>query len=665
MTRVRIFLQVFSSKYVRFSGYIIGFAALIWFLIRVIPKPSRASYPCQRASFPIASAFVVWVVGILISNTFFKKAKIAFINGYKSWAVLFTFMAMFVFTFSMLVLTIKDSVYGAVDKATISRAGKLLYAREMTNVESIIEPKATVGIVKSDRGTAAEITFDDINIMIRNAVALAGGFDTLIHEGDLVVIKPNVIAARAYGDSYSNSFPQNANGIATDYRVIQVVVNMVREKNSSGKIIMIEGSGYGLTRTNMNAIGYGNITGLDSIICTDENIINWYDTTSVNLQKVALPNGKNLYSTANKYYLNKIYYHANVLISLPCLKSHWLTGITGSIKNVGIGATPVEMYGNGVSSGIDAQGDRENHINHGDYVSETIPLNKWIHDFYMCRPVNYVIMDGLQGAQYGPFPGSSNTFHALNTVQKNLRVVLAGKDPLAVDAIEALIAGFDPYLVGHLVLLANDTMGCINPAFIKVKGTQVHEIKTAFSEDMPGGSCRYFDFKGPTDATLTSCTIVNNEINISLIPGADITKVEVAYDDTILDPIVVNNFSSITLPINIAYGDANKVSLLLYDKYLNCSKLNLAHPTSTLNLAIKSFKLFPNPASRNISFDIPDYKGGNLSFSIYSTDGKLIMYKKIFNTNNQELDISGFKIGTYIVNLFCDDNVYMAKFNKI
>jgi hypothetical protein len=38
-----------------------GCGALIWFLLRVIPKPSRASYPCQRAAFPLASGFVLWL----------------------------------------------------------------------------------------------------------------------------------------------------------------------------------------------------------------------------------------------------------------------------------------------------------------------------------------------------------------------------------------------------------------------------------------------------------------------------------------------------------------------------------------------------------------------------------------------------------------------------
>jgi hypothetical protein len=48
-------------------AFLPGLAALLWFLIRVIPKPSRATYPCQRAAFPVASAFVVWLCASVCS----------------------------------------------------------------------------------------------------------------------------------------------------------------------------------------------------------------------------------------------------------------------------------------------------------------------------------------------------------------------------------------------------------------------------------------------------------------------------------------------------------------------------------------------------------------------------------------------------------------------
>ncbi len=52
-----------------------GLLSLLWFLVRVIPKPSRAMYPCQRVAFPLASTFVVWLAGTVGSITAFRKAK--------------------------------------------------------------------------------------------------------------------------------------------------------------------------------------------------------------------------------------------------------------------------------------------------------------------------------------------------------------------------------------------------------------------------------------------------------------------------------------------------------------------------------------------------------------------------------------------------------------
>lgn len=54
---------------------ITGLVATVWFLVRVIPKPSRATYPCQRVAFPLASAFVIWLFGLAGSVAAYRKAK--------------------------------------------------------------------------------------------------------------------------------------------------------------------------------------------------------------------------------------------------------------------------------------------------------------------------------------------------------------------------------------------------------------------------------------------------------------------------------------------------------------------------------------------------------------------------------------------------------------
>ena len=54
---------------------IAGLLSFIWFLIRVVPKPSRATYPCQRLAAPLASGFVVWIVGLLGSTLVYHRAR--------------------------------------------------------------------------------------------------------------------------------------------------------------------------------------------------------------------------------------------------------------------------------------------------------------------------------------------------------------------------------------------------------------------------------------------------------------------------------------------------------------------------------------------------------------------------------------------------------------
>jgi len=53
----------------------LGLVSLLWFLVRVIPKPSRATYPCQRAAAPLASTFVVWLLAVAGSTLAWRRGK--------------------------------------------------------------------------------------------------------------------------------------------------------------------------------------------------------------------------------------------------------------------------------------------------------------------------------------------------------------------------------------------------------------------------------------------------------------------------------------------------------------------------------------------------------------------------------------------------------------
>lgn len=64
-----------NFKTSKFYLLIIGISATLWFLIRVIPKPSRATYPCMQAAAPLMSSFVIYLLAISASFLSFKKFK--------------------------------------------------------------------------------------------------------------------------------------------------------------------------------------------------------------------------------------------------------------------------------------------------------------------------------------------------------------------------------------------------------------------------------------------------------------------------------------------------------------------------------------------------------------------------------------------------------------
>lgn len=68
--------KIKASKLWRKTTFIImGIAASAWFLIRVIPKPSRAGYPCMKAAAPFMSSFVIYLLSITGSAFAFKKFR--------------------------------------------------------------------------------------------------------------------------------------------------------------------------------------------------------------------------------------------------------------------------------------------------------------------------------------------------------------------------------------------------------------------------------------------------------------------------------------------------------------------------------------------------------------------------------------------------------------
>jgi uncharacterized protein (DUF362 family) len=445
------------------------------------------------------------------------------------------------------------------------------------------DENAVVSLVRSPKPEATQITDEEVWQMVREAVELAGGLDDIVKDGQVVVIKPNLVTTRTAPGKikplllpFSNPFneivqiPELVNGITTDRRIAKAMVEIVRELNPSGKVYIMECAGDGPTSENFKRLGYNheNIPGVDEFIALGENIA-FRDVDSDQLVVVEVENQKYKKLPAflmGKYYFDKTYYNADVIISLACLKNHMCSAVTGGIKNVGIGARPANIYANKEGKTVSAF-----------VIGHTWePINNFIHDYYSAKPVNFVLTDGLQGAQFGNMCQGAPSYEAS---LMNMRVIMASKDPVAIDTVQSCIVGVDPEKVNHLVDLAKDGFGTIDTSKITIVGnTRVDELKKPFG--LPGGmlgfilsretqSIVYDDYEAPS-LSVEVVIVENNTMKVTLKTAPKTTKVEMHMDGRLVKTFT-EGLDQLTYAMNgIATKGTHEITLCAYDRLLNC-----------------------------------------------------------------------------------------------
>ncbi|MCF8234929.1 MAG: DUF362 domain-containing protein [Bacteroidales bacterium] len=98
-------LQLFISKlrkkriHPKIIFISLGILSTIWFAIRVIPKPSRATYPCMQATAPCMSSFVVWLIGVW--GGLFSLKQWRFYLGKSNYALAGLFMMISISSYLM------------------------------------------------------------------------------------------------------------------------------------------------------------------------------------------------------------------------------------------------------------------------------------------------------------------------------------------------------------------------------------------------------------------------------------------------------------------------------------------------------------------------------------------------------------------------------------
>ena len=134
---------------------LLGFTALVWFLIRVVPKPSRIDYPCQQVAAPLALSFLAFfgsaIVGIGSWRKFISLKRNR--SLYTGLGVLLIGLSV---SFVLYVMSVDNSLMGQVIQKQIDNG------TDMGQFDPIDAPNSPMGDAKGIYPGRVSWAFDSL-----------------------------------------------------------------------------------------------------------------------------------------------------------------------------------------------------------------------------------------------------------------------------------------------------------------------------------------------------------------------------------------------------------------------------------------------------------------------------------------------------------------------
>ena len=283
------------------------------------------------------------------------------------------------------------------------------------------------------RRPAAELPQVSITLAPAYTQELYGSLRRILSEhklevrGQRVVLKPNLV-------EYDSARPINTNPL---------LVHATLEAFSAlgaAEVRIAEGPGHRRGTLELaEAAGYFHtIPGFERIF-TDLNLD---DTSLIRLRRPA--------SRLDSLYLPRTVLGADLVVSIPKMKTHHWAAATLGMKNL-FGVVPGGIYG-----------WPKNILHWGG-------IDGCVADLHRVFPRVFTIVDGIVGMEgNGPIQG----------LPKAAGVLVAGRDMVAVDATCCRIMGIDPQMVGYLGL--EETQGQNREEGVRQIGEALGRVRTDF-----------------------------------------------------------------------------------------------------------------------------------------------------------------------------------------
>jgi uncharacterized protein (DUF362 family) len=247
--------------------------------------------------------------------------------------------------------------------------------------------------------------------------------------GRSVVLKPNLVEFEP--GSSINTHPMLVHAAFEAFRAM-----------GAASVRIAEGPGH-----RRNTLDLADAAGYFHTIPDFENVF-----TDLNVDDVSQVHLARQLSRLGKLYLPNTVLGADLLVSMPKMKTHHWVGATLSMKNL-FGVVPGGLYG------------WPKNVLHWAGITESIV------DLHSVFPRQFALVDGIVGMEgNGPIQGTP----------KAAGVLVAGSDPAAVDATCCRIMRIDPAKVGYLGLAAEGGAQ-IAEAGIRQTGERIASVATPFA----------------------------------------------------------------------------------------------------------------------------------------------------------------------------------------
>ncbi len=274
--------------------------------------------------------------------------------------------------------------------------------------------------------------YDDAEKCVKKALDLIGGIEKFIKPKDKVLLKVNLLGPK----------PPSA-AMTTHPKIVEATMKILRQIDCEIWVGDSSG-GRGLTEKSLHVSGIQGVAERFG-----GKIINF---DKAGMYKLKVPNGRVL----KEVYVAKPVVDADVVISLPKLKTHALTLYTGAIKNT-YGTIP---------------GGRKSAI-HGITGSSAEQFSEALIDIFSVVPGHLAVMDGIVGMEgLGPNMGKP----------KKSNVILASQDFVAIDVVSSTIIGFKPHDIPMLRIAEERGLGTVDLKKIEIAGETIENVKTEFKK---------------------------------------------------------------------------------------------------------------------------------------------------------------------------------------